>query len=253
MGRNVYAYIPVVSRRALTHLKTVDPILARVIERVGPYRPRMQTEGTHFSAIVRAIMYQQLSGKAAATIHARFLGLYGDREPTPAQILATPDDALRSVGLSRPKARYLKDLAQRVENTGLPIERLHELGDNAVMDALVQVKGIGRWTAHMFLLFRLGRLDVLPELDLGVRKAVQQVYGLRRLPTPEQVQKRGAAWSPYASVATWYLWRSLELPPTVIARPEGPKKSARVATPKRPRKRVRRRIAGHGRPRRAAL
>ena len=247
MRRNVYAYIPAVSRRALTHLRTVDPVLARVIARVGPYRPRIQQDGTHFSAILRAIVYQQLSGKAAATIHARFLGLFGDREPTPAQIIATPDDALRAVGLSRGKSRYVKDLAQRVEHTGLPIERLHELGDNAVMDALVQVKGIGRWTAHMFLLFRLGRLDVLPELDLGVRKAIQRVYGLRRLPTPEQVLKRGAAWSPYASVATWYLWRSLELPSTVIAGPEGPKQSARRATSKRPGKRARSGVARHGR------
>ena len=188
----------------------------------------MQGEGTHFGAVIRAIVYQQLSGKAASTIHDRFLALYENQEPAPAQILATSDAALRAVGLSRAKARYVKDLAERVENTGLPIERLHELGDNAVMDALVQVKGIGRWTAHMFLLFRLGRPDVLPELDLGVQKAIQLVYHLRRLPTPEQVRKRGAVWSPYASVATWYLWRSLELPSeTAHATPKRP-------VPKRP-------------------
>jgi DNA-3-methyladenine glycosylase II len=201
-----------VSRKAVAYLKKADPVLGRIIARVGPYRPAILRGGTHFAALARAIVYQQLSNRAAATIFGRLAALYGDRPPTPPELLATPDETLRSVGLSGQKTRYLKDLATHALRADSPIERLQELDDAAVMDALIQVKGIGRWTAQMFLLFRLGRLDVLPELDLGVRKAVQQVYGLRKLPTPEQVLARGAIWSPYASVATWYLWRSLELP-----------------------------------------
>jgi DNA-3-methyladenine glycosylase II len=201
-----------VSRKAVAHLKKADPVLGRIIAKVGPYRPAILREGTHFAALVRSIVYQQLSNRAATTIHGRLAALYGDRSPTPAELLATPDETLRSVGLSGQKTRYLKDLAAHALRPDSPIERLQDLDDAAVMEALLQVKGIGRWTAQMFLLFRLGHPDILPELDLGIRKAVQLVYGLRKLPTPEQVLARGAIWSPYASVATWYLWRSLELP-----------------------------------------
>jgi DNA-3-methyladenine glycosylase II len=182
-----------------------------VIRRVGPFRLVPRSTGTHFDAVCRSIIYQQLSGKAAATIHGRVLGLFGGRAPLPVELAATTDEQLRGVGLSRQKLSYLKDLASRVASAELPIETLHELPDADVIDALVRVKGVGRWTAQMFLMFRLGRPDVLPELDLGIQKAIQRAYRLRKRPLPERVLKIGAAWKPYRTVASWYLWRSLEL------------------------------------------
>ena len=205
------ATLPRVSKRAVDHLTNADPVLGRLIERVGPCALRPLAEGTHFDAVCRSIVYQQLSGKAAATIHGRVLDLYGGRAPMPAELASTPDERLRAVGLSRQKLSYLKDLGARVAAGALPIETLHELSDEEVIEALVQVKGVGRWTAQMFLMFRLGRPDVLPELDLGIQKGIQRVYRLRSLPPPARVLKIGAKWAPYRTVASWYLWRSLEL------------------------------------------
>jgi DNA-3-methyladenine glycosylase II len=185
--------------------------MAALIRRVGAFRLVPKAEGTHFDAVCRSIVYQQLSGKAAATIHGRVLDLYGGRAPLPHELAATPDERLRGVGLSRQKLSYLKDLASRVSAEELPVETLHELPDDAVIDTLVRVKGIGRWTAQMFLMFRLGRPDVLPELDLGIQNAIQRAYRLRKRPLPERVRKIGAVWGPYRTVASWYLWRSLEL------------------------------------------
>ena len=194
------------------HLKRVDPALARVIARVRRRPPGPREEGTHFDAILRAIVYQQLSGKAAATIHGRILALYGGRAPTPEELLATPDESLRAAGLSRQKLDYLRDLARHARSGEVPFDTLHELDDDAIIAALTRVKGVGRWTVQMFLMFRLGRPDVLPELDLGIQNAIQRVYGLRKRPTPKEVTALGARWRPYASHACWYLWRSLELP-----------------------------------------
>lgn len=204
--------IPRGARRAVAHLTATDPILGDVIRRVGPFRLTRRTDGTHFDAVCRSIIYQQLSGKAAATIHGRVLDLFGGRAPLPEELAATEDVTLRGVGLSRQKLSYLKDLASRVAAGDLPIESLHDLPDVDVIDALVRVKGVGRWTAQMFLMFRLGRPDVLPDLDLGIQKAIQRAYRLRKRPLPERVLKIGAPWAPYRTVASWYLWRSLELP-----------------------------------------
>lgn len=215
---------------AIPHLKKVDPVLGGVIDSIGRLPPAPRAEGTHLGAIARSIVHQQLSGQAAGTIHGRFEALYGGRAPTPAELLATPDEKLRAAGLSRAKAVYLKDLAARAL-AGLPVETLHDLDDAAVTESLTSVKGIGRWTAQMFLMFRLGRPDVLPDLDLGVRKAIQRVYGLRRLPTPQEVQARGAAWSPYASFAAWYLWQSLELPGSTSERPLRVRQTAKRRRP----------------------
>jgi DNA-3-methyladenine glycosylase II len=134
------------------------------------------------------------------------------RRALPHELASTPDEQLRGVGLSRQKLSYLKDLAARVASSELAIETLHDLPDDEVIETLVRVKGVGRWTAQMFLMFRLGRPDVLPELDLGIQNAVQRAYRLRKRPTPERVRKIGAPWAPYRTVASWYLWRSLELP-----------------------------------------
>jgi 3-methyladenine DNA glycosylase/8-oxoguanine DNA glycosylase len=199
-------------RKAVSHLRAADPVLAGVIARVGPCRARVTTEGTHFGAVVRSIVYQQLSGKAAATIHGRVLALFDDNQPTPRAVLKTDVTVLRAAGLSGQKTAYLKDLAMRASSRSFPLERLHELDDDAVIETLTAVKGVGRWTAQMFLMFRLGRPDVLPDLDLGIQKGIQRAYGLRRLPTPPQVLKRGAVWAPYRTIASWYLWRLLDLP-----------------------------------------
>ncbi|AHG87686.1 HhH-GPD family protein [Gemmatirosa kalamazoonensis] len=197
-------------RRAITHLKRADPKLAAVIERVGPCRFAVRAEGTHFEAVARAIVFQQLSGKAAGTIHKRFHGLFGDRCPEPGELLLAPDEDLRGVGLSRQKIGYLRDLADRVASGDVPLDDIDSLGDEEVVAALTRVKGVGRWTAQMFLMFRLGRPDVLPELDLGVQKGIQLAYNKRALPTPKDVLRIGAPWAPWRSVASWYLWRSLE-------------------------------------------
>jgi DNA-3-methyladenine glycosylase II len=198
------------TRKAVNHLKGADPVLARIIAHVGPCRFRANESGSHFDAVVRSIVYQQLSGSAASTIHTRLLSLYGGAPPAPDRLLATPDEVLRSVGLSRQKIAYMKDLARRVEEGDVPMHALHELDDEAIIHALTRVKGVGRWTAQMFLMFRLGRPDVLPELDLGIRKAIQLAYRTRTLPSVERVRRIGAPWAPYRTVACWYLWRSLE-------------------------------------------
>jgi DNA-3-methyladenine glycosylase II len=199
------------NRVAVAHLKKVDPVMAQVIERVGRYKGWSASEGTHFDAVARSIVFQQLSGKAAGTIHGRFQGLYGGRTPLPAELAATSDEQLRSIGLSRQKSAYLKDLGARVTSGELPIETLHELTDDEIIAALTQVKGIGRWTAQMFMMFRLGRPDVLPDLDLGIQKGIQRAYRLRKLPKPERVLKIGAKWAPYRTVASWYLWRYVDM------------------------------------------
>ena len=201
-----------VGRKAVAHLKKVDPVLGRVIDQVGRYRGWPESQGSHFDAIARSIVFQQLSGKAAGTIHGRFQGLYGGRTPLPAELVETSDEKLRGIGLSRQKSAYLKDLAARVLAGDLPVDTLHELTDEEIVTALTQVKGIGRWTAQMFLMFRLGRPDVLPDLDLGIQKGIQRAYKLRKLPPPERVKKIGAKWAPYRTIASWYLWRLLDTP-----------------------------------------
>jgi len=196
-------------RRAITHLRRADPRLAAVIDRVGRCTFAPRAEGSHFEAIARAIVYQQLSGKAAATIHGRVVALAGGAV-TPSAILELPDEALRGAGLSRQKMRYLRDLASRAHSGELQVDTLHALSDSEIIAILTAVSGVGRWTAQMFLMFRLGRPDVLPELDLGIRKGMQQAYRMRTLPAPSRVQQVAAPWAPYRTIASWYLWRLLD-------------------------------------------
>jgi 3-methyladenine DNA glycosylase/8-oxoguanine DNA glycosylase len=198
-----------VSRRALAHLRRADPVLAKVIDRVGPYRFKPARVGTHFDAVVRAICYQQLNGKAAATIYERLCGLWG-HPPTPRELLRVSEEKLRGVGLSRQKLGYMKDLAARCASGEVPIDDLDDLDDAGIVGALTRVKGVGVWTAHMFLFIRLGRPDVLPSLDFGIRSAIKKWWRLKTMPSPRRVEEIGKAWSPYASVASWYLWRSLD-------------------------------------------
>ena len=197
-------------RAAIAHLKRADPVMAELIARVGPCRLETRRTGTHYDALVRSIVFQQLSGKAAGTILRRFCELYPGKRPRAELVLATEEALMRGAGLSRQKMGYLRDLSARVADRSLPLAHLGRLADDAIIEHLVQVKGIGRWTVQMFLMFRLGRPDVLPELDLGVQNAIQRAYGLKKRPGPKDVLRIGEPWRPYASVASWYLWRSLE-------------------------------------------
>ncbi|HET9013506.1 MAG TPA: DNA-3-methyladenine glycosylase [Gemmatimonadaceae bacterium] len=200
----------VTHRTAVAHLRRADPVLAKVIARVRKAPPAPRRTGTHYDALVRAIVYQQLSGKAAGTIHRRFRELFPGKRPRAHLVLATSDEALRGAGLSRQKIGYLRDLSARVVDGSLPLAHLGRLSDDAIIEHLIQVKGIGRWTVQMFLMFRLGRPDVLPELDLGIQNAIQRAYGLKSRPKPKDVIALGEKWRPHATTACWYMWRSLE-------------------------------------------
>jgi DNA-3-methyladenine glycosylase II len=195
-------------RKAVIHLKKSDPVLRAIIERVGPCR--MEFGPAEFSSVAEAIVYQQLNGKAAVTIFKRFATLAG--EPiTPEGVLKLTDAQLRSVGLSKQKSAYLKDLAAKTASGLLDFSRLPELSDEQVIKHLTQVKGIGVWTAHMFLMFSLRRPNVLPTGDYGVQVAVKKHYKKRKLPKPKDMEKIARAWEPYRSVACWYMWRSLDI------------------------------------------
>jgi 3-methyladenine DNA glycosylase/8-oxoguanine DNA glycosylase len=196
---------------AQRELSAADPAMARIIERVGPCKLRMTWRSHYFRALVEAIIYQQLSGKAAGTILRRFRELYPSRRfPSPEQILATPAQRLRSAGLSKQKISYLKDLSARVVDGSFPLRRIASMRDEEVARHLTQVKGIGAWTAEMFLIFCLGRADVLSPTDLGIRKAVQRAYAYKALPAPGTVLRHGEKWKPYRSIACWYLWASVD-------------------------------------------
>ena len=198
---------PPYTRAALAHLRRADPVMARLIEHVGPYRPPCRPE--RFHSLARAIIFQQLAGRAAQTIHDRFVAAFeGAGFPTPSQVLEAPDEMLRKVGLSRQKTLYIKDLAAHIANDSLNFRRFAKMSDEAIIEHLTMVKGIGRWTAEMFLMFSLWRPDVLPVDDLGVQKAVMRVYRMRKPPTAKRLRLVGERWRPYRSVAVWYLWRS---------------------------------------------
>ena len=195
-------------RKALQHLRTSDSVLAAIIDSVGPYR--MTYTEPVFGSLVRSIVYQQLSGRVAAVIHGRLLAAAG--EPLrPSAILRLTPEQMRAAGLSRQKADYIRDLAAKARS--IQFARLPDLPDEAVTERLTSVRGVGVWTAQMFLIFSLRRPDVLPVADLGVRTAIRKARGMEGLPSPRQVEEIGACWRPWCSVASWYLWRSLELPP----------------------------------------
>lgn len=190
------------------HLSAADARLGKIIRSVGDYS--IVSGGEPFQALVEAIMYQQLAGSAADAIHGRFMKVYNERFPAPARLLKTPVERLRAVGLSGRKTEYIRDLASRVHSGSIDLAGLARMADDQVVEKLSEVKGIGRWTAEMFLIFCLGRPDVLPVGDLGLRRAMQKVYSLRALPEPERMEKIALPWRPYRSVATWYLWKSLD-------------------------------------------
>jgi DNA-3-methyladenine glycosylase II len=187
-----------------------DPAMASLIQKIGPIHLRARRVPV-FESLVQAIIYQQLNGKAADTIFARFQGLFGDHFPSPAQVLATPPEQLRSAGLSKPKAKYVRGVAERAVDGGLPsLDDCDDLTGAEIIAKLTELKGVGRWTVEMFLIFNLARPDVLPVHDLGVRRGFQIAYGKRKMPEPEQLEKFGLRWKPYRTLAARYLWRAVD-------------------------------------------
>ena len=195
-------------KKAVAHLKSCDPVLAALIDRIGPSRFRYRP--ATFDALVHAIINQQLSGKAAATIYGRLQAALAPKAVEPRGIARLGEEGLRKLGISKQKSSYLLDLAEKTRKKEVDFEALPKLTDTDVLEKLTAIKGIGEWTAHMFLMFALRRPDVLPVGDLGIQNAIQKVYGLEARPKPQQVADIGAKWRPHASYAAWYLWRSLE-------------------------------------------
>jgi DNA-3-methyladenine glycosylase II len=203
--------VPVEFTRARRHLARRDPVLKRVVAAVGPCTLRFEPD--RFASLVRAIVAQQISTRAANSIRARLEQALAPTGVVPAAIRAAADETLRGAGLSAAKTRALRDLAEHVHDGRLPLARLHELADEDVIAHLVPVRGIGRWTAQMFLIFSLGRPDVLPAADLGLRVGVQRQYGLAEPPDRDTLERLARRWQPYRSIATWYFWRSLGFVP----------------------------------------
>ena len=199
--------------QAMRELSRADAALGELIGRIGPCELGLRRRGRYFPALVEAIIYQQLSAKAASKILARFRALYpsgSGRFPTPAEVACTPARRLRTAGLSSQKISYLHDLSRRLEDGSFPLRRISAMDDEEVIRRLTEIKGIGRWTAEMFLIFTLGRPDVFPATDLGIRKAVQRLYGQDELPAPRALAELAGRWAPHRSVAAWYLWASVD-------------------------------------------
>jgi DNA-3-methyladenine glycosylase II len=197
--------------KAVKHLRSVDPVLERLMEKAGPVNVKARRVAV-FQSLVQAIIYQQLSGKAADTILGRFKALFGNGSfPAAEQVLGVPLERLRSAGLSRPKASYIQGIAEKVGSGALPtLRECDGLTDAEIVQRLIELKGVGRWTVEMFLIFNLGRLDVLPVHDLGVRRGFQIAYRKRKMPEPEQLERLGEKWRPYRTVAAKYLWRAVD-------------------------------------------
>jgi len=206
--------LPFDAGEAVRHLRERDGRLAHVIDRVGPFRLRLATMQTPFEALAESIVYQQLSGRAAASILSRVVALFGPRRfPRPADLAAAPEPLLRGAGLSRGKIAALKDLAAKTEAGVVPrLSEFRDLAEEEIVDRLTAVRGVGRWTVEMLLIFRLGRPDVLPASDYGVRKGFARAFRRRQLPAPKALLRHGERWRPFRTVASWYLWRVLELP-----------------------------------------
>jgi 3-methyladenine DNA glycosylase/8-oxoguanine DNA glycosylase len=200
---------PYDAEKARQHIARRDPVMRGIVKACGPYGLRLR--GTPYQSLMRALLYQQLAGAAAAAIERRFLALYGGRAPEPHELLATRPEDLRAAGLSRQKSSYLYSLAEHFGRGHLPNRRLMRLDDERVIAEVTVIKGIGRWTADMLLLFCLGRPDVLPVGDFGVRKSMMLAYGLKELPDPKTMERIGEPWRPYRSAAAWYLWRNLDM------------------------------------------
>jgi DNA-3-methyladenine glycosylase II len=201
--------LPYDAGAARAHLMRADPVMRGIVKRVGPLE--LVTRGAPYQSLLRAILYQQLAGAAAAAIERRFLAIFGGRVPRAEELMAADDDALRAAGLSRQKASYLKSIAEHFASGELSDRRLQRASDDEVIEQVTRIKGVGRWTADMLLLFSLGRPDVLPVGDLGVRASMKAAYGLEDLPDPETMERIAEPWRPYRSAGSWYLWRRGDL------------------------------------------
>jgi DNA-3-methyladenine glycosylase II len=204
-----------VNAEALQHLTRADDLLGRLIAKVGPCALKPAPRRSPFEALVKSVAYQQLNGTAAGTIFGRFKALYPRRRfPSPREVLATPDERLRGAGLSRAKVAAIKSLAEHTISGVVPTSRaISGMSDQEILERLTVVRGIGPWTVHMLLIFALGRTDVLPATDYGVRKGFALLYGWPELPTPEELRAHGEKWRPHRTTAAWYFWRALDLPP----------------------------------------
>jgi DNA-3-methyladenine glycosylase II len=208
---------PRVLQQAEAHLAAADPVMARIIQQVGRCGLHRSRREDPFTALVEAIVWQQLSTKAAGTIYKRLLALFPNgHRPTPAAIIGCADESMRAAGLSRAKAIYLRDLATKVADGTVVLDSLPRLPDDEVVEVMTQVKGIGRWSAEMFLMFRLLRPDVMPVGDLGIVNAIKRQYRLRKTPNSKRILRIAAPWRPYRSVACWYLWASLDTTPGAV-------------------------------------
>ncbi len=213
--------LPYDTEAALAHLRNADAKLAALIDRAGPFTLRLGHAGTPFTSLLESIVYQQLHGKAAATIHQRVRAIFGNDDPTPELLLATPTDLLRSAGLSANKLAAIRDLAEKTLSGVVPSQRaIQRMADEEIVARLTEVRGIGPWTVQMLLLFRLGRPDVFPVTDYGVRKGFALTFqrlprtravAAADLPAPEPMLRRARRWAPFRSVAAWYLWRACDL------------------------------------------
>ena len=208
---------------AVAHVRASDPTLARAIDEIGPFRMRLRPAPSVFAALAEAIAYQQLNGKAAAAIYARVCALFPRGLPTAARLLRTSEEKLRGAGLSRSKLLSLRDLAQKAEDGAIPtVGEIQNMADETIIERLSEVRGIGRWTAEMLLMFRLGRPDVLPVDDFGVRKGFAIAFEKGEMPSPKELAAYGSRWKPYRTVASWYLWRVVERAAARKVMPLGP-------------------------------
>ncbi len=201
--------LPYDANAARRHIGKADPVMRDIVKRVGRYE--LEVRGAPYESLIRAILYQQLGGPAAAAIERRFLAIFDDRIPASHELIAVSDEQLRAAGVSRQKAGYMRSLAEHFGDGVLSDRHLRNASDDEVIEHVTRVKGIGRWTADMLLLFCLGRPDVLPVGDLGVRASMRDAYGLDDLPSPAQMEAIAEPWRPYRSAATWYLWRRTDL------------------------------------------
>ena len=212
------------------HLAKVDPVIGRLIQSVGPCPLTPLPDRSPFEALIRAVAHQQLNGTAAETILRRFLALFpGDRFPLPEEVAAVPDDAIRAAGFSRSKLAAIRDICAKTLSGVVPDrEALAALPDEEIIQRLTECRGVGRWTVEMFLMFTLGRPDVLPVDDFGVRNGYRIAYGLEEMPSPKALLAAGECWRPHRTTASWYLWRAVDLSREVAAAKPSPKKAAKA-------------------------
>lgn len=201
--------LPYDADAARRHLMKSEPVMRDLVRRVGPYA--IEVRGAPYQSLLRAILYQQLAGPAAAAIERRFLAMFAGRIPRPAELAPLSDEALRTAGISRQKAGYMRSIAEHFDSGQLSDRKLLRMPDEDVIDAVTQIKGVGRWTADMLLMFCLGRPDVLPVGDLGIQNAMKLAYGLDAPPKPAEMEAIAEAWRPYRSAGSWYLWRRSDL------------------------------------------